>query len=105
MNLQERHQSGRVTVIARIRAKAGLEETVLQEMSKLLSPTRSEPGCINYDLHVSSSDPTHFMFHENWESESDLARHLQSPHLKAWLERAPQFLALPVEIERWSRVE
>ena len=40
-----------ITVIARIKAKPGLEDTVRQELLKLLGPTRSEKGCINYDMH------------------------------------------------------
>ena len=36
---------GKVTVIARIKAKPGLEETVKKEVMNLVSPTRSEAGC------------------------------------------------------------
>jgi quinol monooxygenase YgiN len=35
---------GKVTVIARIKAKPGLEETVKKEVMNLVSPTRSEAG-------------------------------------------------------------
>ena len=93
-----------VTVVARIQAKAGCEQRVHQELVKLLAPTRSEAGCINYDMHHSLDDPATFLFYENWTTEEDLQRHLAAPHLKAWFALAPTLLAGPVEISRWERV-
>ena len=61
-----------LTVIAHIRAKAGQESRVRQILQGLLSPTRAEVGCINYDLHRSQGDPAVFVFYENWESEGHL---------------------------------
>jgi quinol monooxygenase YgiN len=44
-------ESKRITVLALVKAKEGMEESVREELMSLVSPTRSEPGCINYDLH------------------------------------------------------
>jgi quinol monooxygenase YgiN len=93
-----------ISVVARIQAKPGCEERVRQELLKLLTPTRSEIGCINYDMHQAIDDPATFLFYENWTSEEDLERHLAVPHLKAWFALAPTLLARPVEISRWYRV-
>ena len=38
----------KITVAAQIRAKDGMEETLKRELVKLVGPTRSEKGCINY---------------------------------------------------------
>ncbi len=73
-----------ITVIARIKAKPGLEDSVRQELFKLLAPTRSEKGCINYDMHQSCDDASLFLFHENWSSDEDLRAHLPAPHIKSW---------------------
>src|SRR2546428_10933244 len=51
-----------ITVIARLKAKPGLEDSVRQELFKLLAPTRSEKGCINYDMHQSCDDASFFSF-------------------------------------------
>ena len=93
-----------VTVVAKVQAKPGCEQRVHQELVNLLAPTRSEAGCINYDLHQSLDDPAVFLFYENWTTEEDLQRHLSAPHIKAWFALAPTLLAGPVESSRWERV-
>jgi quinol monooxygenase YgiN len=96
--------NSQVTVIARIKAKAGMEEQAKQELLKLLAPTRAEKGCINYDMHQSTNDESLFLFHENWTSEEDLKKHLEAPHIKDWFKKADELLAEPVEISLWKRV-
>lgn len=88
----------KMTVIARVRAKAGAEEKVKQECLALVDPSRKEKGCINYDLYQSTDDPTLFIFYENWEIREDLERHLETPHSLAFDKRADGLLAEPEEI-------
>lgn len=59
-----------ITVVARFRAKRGMENRLRQELIALVEPTRREPGCINYDLHQDRDDPVQFLFYENWTSGS-----------------------------------
>jgi len=56
--------SRKVTVLARMKAKRGMEEKVKQELLSLVGPTHAEAGCINYDLHQSVQDKTLFMLYE-----------------------------------------
>ena len=70
----------------------------------LVAATRAEEGCINYDLHQASSDPTLFLFYENWEGKEALDKHSQSPHIKAWRARANDLLAAPTEVTLWEMV-
>jgi quinol monooxygenase YgiN len=94
----------KVTVLARIRAKKGMEEKVKRELMALISPTRSEKGCINYDLHHSIEDKSLFMFYENWVSQKDLNEHLAMPYMKSHLERAREIFAEPPEITLWEKI-
>ena len=93
-----------VTVLATIKAKKGLENHVAEELLSLIGPTRAEEGCLNYDLHRSSSDPTLFMFYENWVSKEDLDKHLAMPYLQAFLAKAPDLLDVPAEIVLWEKI-
>ena len=70
-----------LTIIATIVCKKEKIEFVKSEMLKLIDKTRAEEGCINYDLHQDNSNPAHFVFHENWESEALLEKHLESQHI------------------------
>ena len=94
----------KVTVVARIRAKAGQENAVRDALLALVPPTTAEMGCISYDLHQSNDDPSLFLFYENWLSRDDLDDHLQSPHLLAWRAKAGALLAEPVDISLWEQL-
>lgn len=76
-----------LTVIATLRAKAGLEQTLFEELSSLLAPTRAEAGCVIYDMHRSIDEPGTFMFFEIWESRPHWDAHMQTPHLTAFAAR------------------
>ena len=93
-----------LTVVARIKAKAGMEERVRGELMALVAPTRSESGCINYDLHQSVDDKGLFLFYENWVSRKDLDEHLNMPYLQSFLKKADEILAEPVEIALWDMI-
>ncbi|MBO7913259.1 putative quinol monooxygenase [Vibrio splendidus] len=76
---------GKLTIIATIVSKEDKTELVKAEMIKLIDKTRVEDGCINYDLHQDNSNPAHFVFHENWESETHLEKHLASQHIAEYM--------------------
>jgi quinol monooxygenase YgiN len=96
--------SNRVTVVAHVHAKPGKEAAVEKALLELVAHTRREQGCLNYDLHVSTVDPAHFLFYENWTSKADLDRHAQSAHIQAFRARAADLLAQPVDIQLWEMV-
>lgn len=82
--------------IAHVKAKPGTEQTVQTAIEACVAPTRAETGCVNYDLHRSTSDPAMFVLYEGWESRAALDAHMQTPHFKALgaaleghVERAP----------------
>lgn len=74
-----------LTIVANIRANPDKIELVKAELEKLIPITRSEAGCIGYDLHQDNEDPAHFMFHENWESRDLWLTHMDAPHLAAYM--------------------
>jgi quinol monooxygenase YgiN len=47
----DRMQRRKITLIALVKAKEGMEDTDKQELLSLVKPTRTEPGCISYDVH------------------------------------------------------
>ena len=72
-----------LSVIAEIIAKPGHEDEVRKHLIAAVEPTRKEAGCIQYDLHVSTAEPGHFFFYENWTNLDALKAHSGSAHLKA----------------------
>jgi quinol monooxygenase YgiN len=94
----------KLTVVAHIRAKDGMEETLKQELTALVGPTRSEKGCIKYELHQSVENKSLFMFYETWASKQDLDEHMRMPHMKAHLKKAGDLFAEPPKITLWEAI-
>jgi quinol monooxygenase YgiN len=92
----------KVTVLARFKAKEGLEEKAKQEIMARVAPTRAEAGCINYDLHQSSDDKRLFMLYENWTSKQALDEHLQMPYLQSLVAAADELFSEPIDISLWT---
>lgn len=82
-----------VTAVAVARAKPGQEDELGRRMMALVAPTLAEPGCINYDLHRSNTDPAVWLFYENWRAQADLDAHMQSPHFRAFFAGAREVMA------------
>lgn len=93
-----------VTVIARIKAKADRVEQVESALMDLIGPTREEPGCISYVLHQAADDKSSFVFVENWANQTALDEHLQTPYLKAFVDRADELLAEPLDVTLWHQI-
>lgn len=75
-----------LTIVANIKANNDKIDLVKAELLKLIEITRSEAGCINYDLHQDNENPAHFVFYENWESRELWQTHMNAPHLANYME-------------------
>lgn len=93
-----------LTVVAEMQAKPGKEDALRRAVLALIEPTRDEDGCVQYDLHVHSSDPARFVFYENWTSQQHLDRHAASPHIQEFRSIIADLLAAPVRIETYWRI-
>jgi|ERR1017187_8735844 quinol monooxygenase YgiN len=93
-----------ITVVATFQARPGKEAELKNALIGLVTPTRKEAGCINYDLHASPEDPAKFLFHENWASQAHLDAHLQSPQIKALLPRVDELCVAFPEIKIWEKI-
>ena len=93
-----------LTVVARVRAKAGQEARLRQELQRLVTPTRAEAGCLRYDLHESKTETGWFLLYETWKSQMDLDAHFQTPYLQAFFQLAPEITDRPSEITKWTKL-
>ena len=93
-----------LTVIAYMRAKPGREQDLQDALHALIAPTTQEAGYVNYDLHRGVEDPAVFCFYENWESGAHLDAHLQTPHLRHFVEIMGDLLDGELTINRLRRV-
>jgi quinol monooxygenase YgiN len=93
-----------ITVVATFHAKPGKEAELKKALIGLVAPTRSEAGCLNYDLHALPEDSAKFLFHENWTSRAHLDAHLQNAHIQALLPRLDELCVGRPEITVWEKI-
>lgn len=93
-----------VRVIAEVRALPGQEEALKSLLIELVEPSRSEAGCLRYELLQSSVTPTAFVFVEEWESEELETKHLRSAHIEEAFLEGQSLLAAPPAIHRYRQL-
>ena len=88
----------KLSLLAEFLIRPGMEEKVKKEVMALVAPTRSEPGCINYDLHQDRENPRRLVLYENWRSKKDLDEHLAMPYLQAFIAKQDELLEEPIKL-------
>ena len=90
-----------IRVVARAVARPETRVALQAALTAMLAPTRQEAGCVRYELTVSTTDPDEFVMLEEWRSEADVARHLQTRHVAELLAKAPALVAAPPDIRSY----
>lgn len=93
-----------LTVIAELTAKPGRENELRELLTSVVGAVREEQGCIQYDLHVSTTDPASFVFYENWEDAAALKAHSGAAHMRAMGAKAGELLNGPARISTFTRI-
>lgn len=70
-----------LTIVAIFQANPGCEIKLEHALRDMIAPTRTEAGCLNYDLHIDLETKGRFLFHENWETRASWETHMASAHL------------------------
>jgi quinol monooxygenase YgiN len=73
-------------------AKPGAEAKLEVLLKGLVEPTRQEPGCLQYDLHVDIKEPRRFVFIERWANQEALAGHGKTAHIAHFREHGPELI-------------
>src|SRR5690348_3383131 len=82
---------GYVTVIWEAHAKAGREADLKAFIAAAVTPSRNDPGNIDYEAHEIVEDAGTFIIYERWENRAVLDAHLSAPRMR---ELVPQMLEL-----------
>jgi quinol monooxygenase YgiN len=81
-----------LTVI--LKAKEELTNEVKNQLFQLVELSRKEKGCLQYDLHQSTTESNVFVLHEVWENQEILNLHNSQDYLKNFFALAPSLLAV-----------
>ena len=94
----------KITVIARFKAKQEASSQLKELLLSLIETSRSDKGCIRYDLHQALDDPELFIFYETWENKELLSEHSASACIRQFRSKAKSLLAAPPEVILLSKI-
>lgn len=86
-----------ITIVARFKAKLGMEDRLEQALLDVVAPSRAESYYISYDVHRSVDNPPLFVLYENWINQAALNQHVEKPYFKANVKLFKEILAEPFE--------
>jgi quinol monooxygenase YgiN len=81
-----------VTLIVTLRAKEGQHLLLEAELRALVTPSRKEEGCLQYDLHVAADHLGSYLVHEVWATREHQGAHTRTPHFLRWNARKDALL-------------
>lgn len=90
-----------IRVVAHVTAKPDKINETREILTSLVHATRTEDGCVTYELLQNTEDPTDFTFVEEWVNGDALDAHFQTDHFVAAQKSVADLLAAPPDIRRY----
>ncbi len=92
-------------VFAFLHAAPGYEDRVREELSKVVTETLKEPGCLKFVAHQSVERPAEFVVYEHWREREDVDKHIALPHVQHFMKLGEEIFSEPVRVTFWNGVE
>jgi len=80
-----------VTILGFMTVRPGTEDVLQAAASDVVAKTRSEAGCVSYDLLQNAKDSTKFVFYERFIDQTAFDHHLEQPYVQTWIELAESY--------------
>lgn len=93
-----------LTKAAFFTARPGRGEALGARLLALVEPTRSELGCLRYDIHRSDENAGLWFVYENWATQDDFDAHMRTPYVRSFMAELPELCADGVTIHTAYRV-
>ena len=77
-------------LIAKFETMSEYREEFISLSEGMLEPSRSEEGCIHYELLQNPFNPDLFTFYEKWRSNEDLEEHFEQPYFLDYINKVPE---------------
>ena len=95
-----------ITIVAKLQAQPGKEGELRAALTEMVAAVKEkEAGAVPaYSLHVSDSDPTVFLFYENYRDAAAFEAHGKTDHMRALGAKLAGLLAGRPVIERYTKI-
>lgn len=96
-----------VVVIINCQAQSGQAGVARRELQALIADVvANEPDCLEIQMHQDLDDETRILLHERWTGrEAYSGPHMQTPYIRAFMERSSGFLISPPSITFWKLLD
>lgn len=88
----------KIVLVARLKVREDAIETAKTLALRMVADSRTEEGCLIYDVHQAIDDPTVFVWHETWKDKAALDEHFEKTYSKEFFARASEIAAEPPQI-------
>jgi quinol monooxygenase YgiN len=88
----------KIVLIARLKVKPDLVEQAKRAALAIITDSRAEEGCLNYDFHQAIDDETIFIWHETWENKAAIETHGTSKHFRNFSAEIKDLVDEPLQI-------
>jgi quinol monooxygenase YgiN len=87
-----------LVLAAKCSGKPERRNDILRLAAQVTAPSKSEAGCIAYDVHERVSGNNEFLFFEEWVDQAALDFHFQTPHFQEFIKELATCLQGPPSI-------
>ncbi len=88
----------KIVLVARIKVKKEMLAEAKKAALAIVADSRSEAGCLNYDIHQATEDETVLVWHETWANQAALDEHFAKPYFTSFFARVDEFTDEPPQI-------
>ena len=93
-----------IKVVAHFHLKDGTLPQFKTLAEELVSATRQEDGCIQYDLLQAKENELYLVMQETWTSQDALDAHSASAHFASIVPQLASLCTCPPEVEQYSQI-
>ncbi|EJL67522.1 putative quinol monooxygenase [Chryseobacterium populi] len=90
--------------MAVLKAKEGKREKLLEELLKLIDPTRSEDGCLEYILFENKTENNTFYMREAFKDLNAFKMHGATTHFKNFAVQIDELMSEPIQLIELAQV-
>jgi quinol monooxygenase YgiN len=91
-------------IFARLEPRPGKEIQLLDELMRVVEPTRAEPGCLRIHLYESTRSPLVYFIHSEWTDEAAFDAHVELPHTQRFIGAVENLLTHTLQAVRTKQV-
>lgn len=93
----------KIIISAFLVAKPDKEQAVREVLEEVLTHSRQEEGCIQYDVHQSLENTHQFLIYEIWVNEDEIHKHIDTEHYQNYRKNIEPLIESR-NVQKWSLI-